>query len=395
MLHGFRVIELATFIAAPSAAGLLADWGADVIKVEGPAGDPARINAGLLSDEGPNPVFEFDNRGKRGICLDITQPDGRSALLNLIAHADAFVTNLRPGALERAGLTWEIMREINPRLIYASVTGFGLEGADANRPGFDIAAFWSRAGVANLMIPKGQEPFPLRTGLGDHSCGLATALGIMTAAYERERTGVGRLVETSLLRSGVYAVGGDLAIHLRYGRVASTRGRRDSPVPMINFFQSRDGRWVCLMPRTYGDWPKIATAAGRPELADDPRFATLLLQKENAEALVTALDEGFGKQDFAEMSENLTRADLVWSPVQTPAEVVADPQAAAAGCFVDTPDGLGGHVRQPASPVRFHGAEAPPRNRAPVLGEHTAEVLAEFGIDPPQLQQAEPKGAVA
>ncbi|MGH6999280.1 MAG: CaiB/BaiF CoA transferase family protein, partial [Phenylobacterium sp.] len=315
MLNGFRVIELATYIAAPAAAGILADWGADVIKVEAPGGDPGRRNSGALSPAGPNAVFEMDNRGKRGICLDISKPEGRKALLELIRSADAFVTNLRPSALRRAGLDWPALETVNPRLIYASVTGFGLAGADADRPGFDVAAFWARAGVAGLMVPKGEEPFPLRTGLGDHTCGLATALGVMTAAYERHTSGRGRLVETSLLRSGVYAVGGDLAIQLRYGRVASTKGRKQSPVPLINFFQSADGQWVCLMPRTRADWPKMAAAVGRPELAEDPRFLDDKLQRENVEALVTALDEAFAELTYQEMAERLTAADLVWSPV--------------------------------------------------------------------------------
>jgi crotonobetainyl-CoA:carnitine CoA-transferase CaiB-like acyl-CoA transferase len=381
MLGGLKVVELATYIAAPAAAGILADWGAQVIKVEAPGGDPYRRGYETLSPSGVNPIFELDNRGKQSVVLDIVTAAGKAALLRLIGAADVFLTNLRPGALKRAGIDFETLKDDHPGLIYASVTGYGLEGPDADLPGFDVAAFWARAGVAALMTPKGVEPFPVRTGLGDHTCALATALGILAAAFSRTQTGKGRLVESSLLRSGVYALSGDMAILLRLGRVASTRQRKASRVPLVNFFRTREGRWVCLMPRnSRTDWPKIAAAADRPDLIEDERFRTDAARQANVEAVVEALDEGFSGLAFDEVARRLTAADVVWSPVQSAREVAADPQAHAAGCFVQAVDGSGAGFTAPATPIRFSDFDSGPKGRAPNLGEHTRGVLIGAGL---------------
>ncbi|MBO9708830.1 MAG: CoA transferase [Caulobacter sp.] len=381
MLRGLRVIELATYIAAPGAAGVMADWGADVIKVESPEGDPMRrFFDTIASDQAANPIFELDNRGKRSVVLDIRSPPGAAALKALVKDADIFLTNVRPAALARAGLGYEALQAVNPRLIYCSLTGYGLEGPDADRPGMDVAAFWSRAGVGAITAPKGQEPFPIRTGMGDHVTSLATVSAILAAVHERHRTGVGRLVETSLLRTGVYAIGSDMAIQLRFGKLASTRGRREAIQPLANFFQTRDGRWICLLPRQGAtDWARIAAAAGRPDLVEDPRFSSARLRRENTTALVDILDEAFGAMDYAEAKAALDAGDITWAPWQTPRDLVEDPQAAAAGCFVRTPDGHGGDFPAPAGPARFPGAQDGPRGPAPGLGQHTASVLAEIG----------------
>jgi crotonobetainyl-CoA:carnitine CoA-transferase CaiB-like acyl-CoA transferase len=249
MLEGFKVVELASNIAAPGAAGMLAEWGAQVIKVEHPTGDPQRYGFEDLTPDGESPIFQMDNRGKRSVVLDISKPEGGEALLRLIKQADVFLTNRRPRMLKKSGIDWDSLHALNPRLIYASVTGYGLEGDEADLPGYDVTAFWSRAAVASIMIPKGEEPFALRTGIGDHTCSLATVSAIMTAAYERERTGMGRLVETSLIRSGVYAVGSDLSVQMRLKRLSSTRPRKTALQPLTNFYKSAEGRWVCMMPK--------------------------------------------------------------------------------------------------------------------------------------------------
>jgi len=387
MLEGLRVVELATYIAAPGAAGIMADWGADVIKVESPEGDPMRRFFDTIgSEQDANPIFELDNRGKRAVVLDIRSDTGREALKALVATADVFLTNVRPAALARAGLGHETLRAANPRLIYCSLTGYGLEGPDADKAGMDVAAFWSRAGVGAITAPKGAEPFPIRTGMGDHVTSLATVSAILAAVFERQTTGVGRLVETSLLRTGVYAIGSDMAIQLRFGKLASTRGRREAIQPLANFFKTRDGRWVCLLPRQGAtDWARIAAAAGRPELVDDPRFASSRSRRENTAALVDILDEAFGAMDYVEVEAALDAGDLTWAPYQTPRELVSDPQAEAAGCFVDTPDGAGGTFRAPASPARFPGAKDGPRGPAPRLGADTASVFKELGWTEDQI----------
>lgn len=383
MLEGLRVIELATYIAAPGAAGIMADWGADVIKVESPEGDPMRRFFDTIgSDQDANPVFELDNRGKRAVVLDIRSDLGREALKALVATADIFLTNVRPAALARAGLDHDALKVVNPRLIYASLTGYGLTGPDADKPGMDVAAFWSRAGVGAITAPKGSEPFPIRTGMGDHVTSLATVSAILAAVHERQRTGVGRLVETSLLRTGVYAIGSDMAIQLRLGKLASTRGRREAVQPLANFYKTADGRWICLLPRQGSvDWPRIAAAAGHPELVDDPRFSSAKARREHGEALVDILDAAFGAMTYAQAAEALDAGDITWAPYQTPRELAEDAQAEAAGCFVQTPDGRGGTFRAPAAPARFPGVEDQPRGPAPALGADTAAVFRELGWD--------------
>ncbi|MDR3512582.1 MAG: CoA transferase [Caulobacteraceae bacterium] len=397
MLEGLKVVELATYIAGPGAGGVMADWGAEVVKIESPAGDPMRRFFDSLSDshEG-NPVFEMDNRGKRSIALDITKPEGREAAARLIAGADVFLTNVRPAALKRAGLDYDSLGARYPRLIYCSLTGYGLQGPDADKPGFDVTAFWARSGVASLTAPKGIDPFGLRTGVGDHTCSLATVSAILAAVFERGRTGKGRLVETSLLRTGVYAIATDMAIQLRLGKIASTRPREQAVNPLANYFKTADGHWLCLNPRDGGaDWPDLARALGQPELASDPRFAKGRERRTNGAELVRTLDAAFAGLTLAEAAARLDEADIVWAPVQTPAECAADPQAQAAGCFVETPNPKGGTFRAPAAPARFPGADDGPKGPAPALGQHTREVLAGVGYSPAEIERLLAEGAAA
>ena len=284
LLKGLKVVEFASYIAGPGTACILGDWGADVIKVERPGGDSMRhIFADLKTDLGANPTFDLDNRGKRGVVLDTSKPQGREALARLAGTADVFLTNVRPAALRRAGLDDVTLRAANPRLVYAVITGYGLEGPDAHKPGFDVTAFWARAGVANMTAPKGADPFMLRSGFGDHITALATVSAILAALYEREQTGEGRLVQTSLLATGVYTVGSDLAVQLKFGKLASNRPR-DRPLnPLATFYKSADGRWFVHNPRGgTQDWAHFATVAGRPDLIDDERFATGKARREHS-----------------------------------------------------------------------------------------------------------------
>ena len=397
LLQGLKVIEFASYIAAPGAAGILADWGAEVIKVERPEGDPMRnVFGDAKSALSGNPTFGLDNRGKRAVVLDTSKPDGREALTRLAAEADIFLTNVRPASLKRAGLDDETLRAANPRLIYAVVTGYGLDGPDAAKPGFDVTAFWSRAGVAHMHAPKGTDPFILRTGVGDHTTSLATVSAILAAVYEREKTGVGRLVQTSLLATGVYTVGSDMAVQLAFGKLASNRPRSAPFDPTANFYKSRDGHWFVLNPRGGGkDWQLLATACGRPDLLEDERFPTGRLRKDNSVALVAELDDAFGGLDFEDIARRLDEVDLVWAPVQTPAQVAADPQVAAAGALIDVEDGQGGTYRSPAAPARFPGADATVRPAAPSLGQHTREVLAEIGYAPAEIEAMLASGSAA
>ncbi len=395
LLKGLKVIDFTAYIAGPGAAAILGDWGADVIKVERPGGDNMRhVFADLKNDIGANPTFDVDNRGKRGIVLDIAKPAGRDALAKLAETADVFLTNTRPASLRKYGLDEATLRETNPRLVYAVITGYGLEGPDAHLPGFDVTAFWARSGIGYMTAPKGTEPFMRTSGMGDHATSLATVSAILAALYERERTGVGRLVQTSLLATGVYLWGSDLAVQLKLGRVASIRSR-DNPInALANHFKSADDQWFVHNPRGgHGGWEAFLKAAGREDLIADERFASGKARRANARDLAVELDAAFAALPMAEIARRLNEADLVWALLQTPAQVAADPQIAAAGAFVDIEDGAGGTYRSVAAPARFPGADATSRPRSPGLGEHTRSVLAEIGYGEAEVEAMIESGA--
>lgn len=401
MLEGIRVIEMATYIAAPGAGGILADWGAEVIKVEPLSGCPMRnffrsVAADHLKG---NPVFDLDNRGKRSVALNTATPEGVEAVKKLVKDADVFLTNVRPGGLERAGLDYESLKKVNPRLVYASVSGYGLTGPDRDRPGFDMAAFYARSGLGAITTPKGQEPAPLRTAVGDHTTSMATAAGILGALVERQRTNKGRLVEASLLRTGIYALGSDMAIQLKFGKLGSTKSRHESVNPIANFFQTSDGIWFTIIPRQGDvDWGAVSRAIGQPELIDDPRFKTSRDRRKNAAEVVNILDDMFSTQPLEYWSGKLDEQDIVWAPLMPPSDVAKDPQAEAAGAFFDVPENDGsGSFRAPATPIRFggEGDDAHPRGPSPDLGQHTLDVLKGIGYSDDELEVLKKSGTIS
>jgi crotonobetainyl-CoA:carnitine CoA-transferase CaiB-like acyl-CoA transferase len=379
MLEKLKVVEFSTWVAGPSAAMVMADWGAEVIKVESATGDPVRNLFAAREDVTGNPVFELQNRGKRSLVLDTGKPEGRAALLRVLADTDIFITNLRPGALKRARLDYDSIKADFPRLIYTSVSGYGLEGEGVDLPAFDIAALWTRSGVAGATIPEGVDPFVCRPGMGDSICALATVASTLAALVERGTTGKGQLVETSLIRTGSYAIGWDLSIQLKWGEHNRARQRSNTQSPVANYFKTADDHWVSVSVRAPRDWPAIAAAAGHPELIEDPRFATPMDRVANAQVLLGILDKAFGAMDLSEAAAVLTKADVIWAPLQSLAQVAEDPYAKAAGCFVEVEDANGERYMAPASPARFPGSEHGPTRPAPLLGAHTAEILEEAG----------------
>jgi crotonobetainyl-CoA:carnitine CoA-transferase CaiB-like acyl-CoA transferase len=379
-LDGIRVVELAVWVAGPGAAGLLADWGADVIKVEPPAGDPARgFGAMLGGDLESNPVFELDNRGKRSIVVDLTTDEGASIAADLLADADVFVTNIRARALQRLGLDHETLLDRHPRLVYAHISGYGLEGEDADRAAYDIAAFWARSGMAEaLRTPGGPLPFQ-RGGMGDHSAAMTAAAMISAALVERASTGRGQLVSTSLLRQGAYTLGFDVNVALMWGRTIATGQRETMGNPCVNNYATRDGAelWIVGLEGAR-HWPALARAVGRPEWLDDERYRTPRARAENARELIAELDAIFATRTRDEWAAAFeAEPDLFWAPVNTIEDLIGDAQFHAAGGVVRVPDE---HGTSPmlASPADFAGAPPTPRWRAPRLGEHTEEVLAEL-----------------
>ncbi|HAY06163.1 MAG TPA: CaiB/BaiF CoA-transferase family protein [Hyphomonas sp.] len=399
MLEGIKVVEYATYMAAPGAGCILRDWGADVTKIEPPGGDPIRLFFRTIgTDIQDNPVFDFDNRGKKSVVIDTSKPEGQALIREMVKDADVFLTNVRPGGLTRSGLDHDSLKALNPKLVYCSLTGYGLDGPDADRPGFDVASFWSRTGVASLTIPKGGEPFPLRTAFGDHTTSIAAAAGICAALVEAQRTGKGRLVEASLFRTGLYTMGSDLAIQLFFGRVASTKGRGEQNVPISNFFQSQDGKWFCIVARQgETDWAPLCRVINRPGLAGDARFNNAKGRRAASAEIVDILDAGFGAYPMDELAKRLDAESIAWAPVQTLADVAKDPQAYAAGAIVQTPSakGDGSTYASPASPVRFPGADDGPKGPSPSVGQHTKDVLTSMGRSADEIEALFKAGIVA
>jgi crotonobetainyl-CoA:carnitine CoA-transferase CaiB-like acyl-CoA transferase len=352
-----------------------------VIKVESAAGDTTRAFWPDTAQSPGNPIFSCENRGKRGVVLDVGKPEGRAALIAILRDADVFVTNVRPGALKRARLDYDSLKTELPRLIYANVTGYGLTGPEADVPAFDLTGFWTRSGVAHATIPPDQEPFTCRPGFGDHVTALATLSGVLAAVHERHRTGLGRQVETALIRAGCYALGWDYSIHLRYGQAVTAQPRDDRPGALGGFFRTRDARWFCMASRSPRDFPAVMSAIGRPDYIDDPRCALPITDLAVVREIRAALDAKFATLTLAEALALIQSADVICAPMATLDEVVADPMAHEAGCFVETPDGWGGSFRAPAAPVRFPTTPTGPAGPAPKLGEHTREVLGEAGYD--------------
>lgn len=380
-LAGVRVIELGVWIAGPAAGGILADWGADVIKIEPPEGDPSRLFHAILGAQLPsNPVFELDNRSKRSIMLDLADSDSLATAHELIDTADVFLTNIRTGALARLGLDYETLATKYPELVYAHITGFGREGPDSDRAGFDIAAFWSRSGIADLLTVPGEAPPFQRGGMGDHNTGLAAAGAVSAALFERTKSGQGQLVSTSLFREGMYTIGFDLNTKLMWGSDIGNNDRRSASSPTANNYRLGDGRgiWVVgIHPERH--WPPLCRVAGRLDLIDDERFNSPEKRAENAVELIGLLDAAFASMTFAEVEAAAAdETDFFWVPINSLDDLLADPQFAASGVLVDVPDGQGSSTPMVATPVDYSRTRVEPRSLAPTIGEHTDEILAEL-----------------
>jgi crotonobetainyl-CoA:carnitine CoA-transferase CaiB-like acyl-CoA transferase len=369
-LVGLRVVELGVVIAAPSTAALLGDWGADVVKVEPREGDPQRANVSAA-------LFDLDNRGKRSLTVDLTTVGGQEIARRLLDRADVFVTNLRPSALSRLGLDAGSLLARNPRLVYGTITGYGTQGPGADKAGYDLGAFWARAGVVAALVGPGNEPPICRPGLGDHTTGLTLTAGILAALLERERTGRGQVVETSLLRAGAHLVSSDLAVRLGGGE-PKLGLRRSQHNPLMACYQAGDGRWFFLLGLQAGrHWPSVARAIGRPELIEDERFSTFKQLLANHAAVMEILDEAFATRPLAEWADVFAREDVWWDPVQDLDELLADELFLASGALRPRADG--GTTMAP--PVHLADTVLGPAEPAPEVGQHTEQVLLELGYD--------------
>ena len=394
--EGVRVVELAQWVFVPVAGALLADWGADVVRIERREGDPYRglATQGIGTDSGGvNLSVALANRGKRCIALDLTHERGREVLDRLLATADVFLTNFRPGALHRLGLDADELTEKYPALVYARGHGYGVRGPDADLPGYDSSAFWARGGLAHVLTPPERElPISQRGALGDRNAAMALAFGIASALLRRERTGAGSVVDVSLLATAMWTLSSDVLSALQGQRPRAATGRESSPNPLVGTYRTKDGRHIQLV-FLQGDryWAEFCALVGREDLATDPLFADLAARHTNRAACAAELTAEFAKRTFDEWKALLARIDAPWAPVQAVEELLDDPQVIANG-YLGEVDEDGLHYRLPAVPVQFDG-RPPALRRAPEHGEHTESVLLELGYTWDQIAEFKDAGA--
>jgi crotonobetainyl-CoA:carnitine CoA-transferase CaiB-like acyl-CoA transferase len=396
-MAGIRVLEVAMYGFVPSAGAVLADWGADVIKVEhAVTGDPQRglRQIGPYKVEGePNPNFEHANRGKRSIGLDVSVPEGRDLIYELAATADVFLTNFLPGARQRFAIDVEDIRKANPAIIYARGSALGPRGVEANRGGYDMTAFWSRGTSAASLTPPDLDGLIIPPpAYGDTISGTNLAGGIAAALFKRARTGEPSVVDVSLFGSGLWAMGHalTLSLHLNESWEAPPMGSRSAMSnPLSGLYKTADGRYlslVMLQPAKY--WADVCQHIGRPEFADDPRFATHELIVANADEASQILADVIGARPLAEWAERLATLAGPWAPVQDTLQAGNDAQARANEYFRQA-----GEMEVVSSPVQFD-VTAPDLGPAPGFAAQTEEILQELGLDWDRIIVLKTVGAV-
>jgi crotonobetainyl-CoA:carnitine CoA-transferase CaiB-like acyl-CoA transferase len=398
-LSGVRVIEIGRFAAGPACATVLADWGADVIKIEPPGGDPARGRGVIEAGDTPrvNPRFEVHNRSRRSVVLDLCQPAGRAAADRLLAAADVLVTNLSPPALRALSVDAPALRERFPRLIVAQVSGYDPGTPLADERSYDHGAYWSYSGAASLFAGRDGQPPQPAGGFGDRAAGSMLAGAVAAALLQRERTGVGSHVATSLASTGMWLMASDVSDVLATGRARHASDRRQAAVPTVNCFRTSDARWLWLQVMDPGgDWRRLVAALDAPWLDEDPRFrgGDLARLRTNREALIELLDELFRARPLAEWADRLTGHRVIWAPVRTLEEAVNDSAALSSSAIVAFDDEFGTRHVTVNSPVLFDGATPRPATRAPEAGENTLEVLAAAGLSDADVCELERAGAL-
>ncbi len=394
IFSGLKVVDLASFIAGPSAAVILSDFGADVIKVEPPSGDYWR-HANQIP---PQPYakdpyqWHLQNRNKRGLALDLKSPGARPILEKLVKWADVLIVNTPHPGRKRLKLEYEDVVQWNPRLIYADVTGFGDKGPDAELPGFDITSYWARSGLLSMTRDAGAPPTWPVAGSGDNATAVGVYSAIVTALYRRERTGKGSYVTTSLLAEGIWSASVSIQGALSGAKFYGLHDRKNPANAALNVYQAADGTWFVLLV-TPDKVQAVAKAIGRADLLTDPRFSPANLVA-NMPQLAAILDEVFAAQPMAHWYEVFNNVHVTFGAVRDPQEVINDPQLRANDIVVPL-QGAGGNLASTiSSPIQVHGVTKVSAKRAPELGEHNEEILQELGFDTKQIDSFLASGTV-
>jgi formyl-CoA transferase len=397
IFEGLKVLDCASFIAAPAAATVLSDFGADVIKIEPPgSGDPYRNLPNLPGYPASEHNFAWmlEARNKRSIALDLTKPDAQAVLFRLVAAADVFITNMPPLVREKLGITYDHLVHLNDRLIYASFTGYGEKGAEANKPGFDSNAYWARSGLMDL-VRADEETTPARSvaGMGDHPCAMAFYGAIVTALYRRERTGKGGHVSTNLMANGVWANGVFAQAKLCGAKFQRRRPREQALNAVTNHYKCKDGRWLILsLLNEERQWPALMRCLGREELIEDARFATRTDRHARSVELIRIFDEIFATRPLAEWRKLLDGNGLVFGVVGILDDIPTDQQMIDNDVLVPFANDTMLTVN---SPIWIDGEEKVRPRRPPGIGEHSDDILRGAGFDDAAIRKLRASGAVA
>ena len=401
LLEGIKVLEVANWVAAPSACAILSDLGAEVTKVEHPeTGDPVRSvdlsKRGLAPYSGGlNSMFELLNRGKQSVGIDLRVPRGQEIVRRLAAESDILVTNLLPDRQKRFGLRFEDVSALNPRIIYLVLTGYGVEGPERDRAGFDYAAFWARSGIMATLGERDEPPVQQRLGIGDQTTSLAITAAIGLALYERERSGVGQRIDCSLLHTGMWVLGCDVGAALRDGQAAPRNSRTEAGNPLFNMYKARDGRWLQLvMIESDRFWQGFCRALGLEQLTPDPQFDSHARRTEHNRRLIGILEERFAARTREEWAQRLDAEKCLWGPVQTLDEVIVDPQARYNDYTTTLEHPEEGRYELVSTPMKFERTPAEAKSPAPELGQHTEMKLLELGYTWEDITSLKEQGAI-
>ena len=395
LLAGIRVVEAASMVLVPSAAAMLADFGAEVIKVEPPEGDYNRRMHELptLPASATPYCFLMDNRSKKGVALDLKDLDGVAVLHRLAGSADVFLTNFRPAALEKLKLRWEDLAPLNPRLVYASASGFGEAGPEAEKPGYDTVVYWSRSGLETSLLTPEDTLGQLAGGAGDHPTALALFGAVMLALFTRERTGRGLKVGTSLLAAGAWANSWNIQAQLCGATFPPKLPRERARSFGAVYYRTRDGRMLKLaLVNPEKLWPRFCRVVGRPDFVTDPRFAEPAGRRTHVQELVATLDVIFASEDAMHWRARLEAHDIPFAILPTYAEIASDPQLRANGLLPEFEHPRFGRLATVDSPISVAGVPKTPPAAAPELGEHTREVLRTLAYSEAQIQQLIERG---
>lgn len=396
-LAGIRVLEVASWLAAPSCAALMSDMGATVIKVEPPGGDAyRRMYQAMLGEDEVFPAHQFDNRGKRGVCVNLETNEGVELVQTLAKDVDFFITNLTQDRLERYRLTDEHIHAITPSCIYGVLSGFGTSGPDSHRQAFDQTAFWARTGAMSIFGDRDGPSLISRGGYGDRTTALNFLAALLAALRIRDQTGKGQFVEVTLQRTGIWSLASDVSTALNTRVQPEKTSHTLPPNPIWNYYRTRDDRLVLLvMPSAMPYWPKFCNMMGRPEWITDQRFQTLPGLAEFGPTLVPEIQAVFASHDLEWWRATLDTAGLIWEPALTLPEVADDAALREAGAFSVVVHERAGAMEIVAAPFHIRGADIEVRGPAPDAGQHTREVFAELGLDQDHIDSLFARGVLS